>query len=530
MTSAFEQPSEQADEPQLKQPPADAVRQNVPSEPGASSTESGSTESGSTESRPAAKGPATKERVAKGAPNLRMKIGSQRADDSAKQAKPKPIDPAAPTVGKETKPVLFAREATGEKTSYPPPNLREQLSEDLQSEFNALIGEEPLDTLMEGAAALGGEETLESESQVQARVTSVHREDVFLDLGGRNQGIVPLKQFEEPPEPGCKLEVIVNRFNKDDGLYEVALPGAAVDVGDWSSVHEGLVVEVVVTGHNTGGLECAVGGLRGFMPISQVSLYRVENLEEFVGQKFTCLVTESDPDRRNLVLSRRAVLEREKAEKREKLLATLQPGQMFDGTITSLKDFGAFVDIGGADGLLHISKLSWERIEHPSEVLEVGQKVHVTIEKFDAATGRISLDYRDRTENPWNHASDKYPATTIVQGKVTKIMEFGAFVRIEAGIEGLVHISELSHRRVHRVSDVVQDGQEVEVQVLSIDPDAHRISLSMKALETRPQSATEGASEEVDESLAATTPKVDPQELRGGLSHGAGGDQIGLNW
>ncbi len=119
-------------------------------------------------------------------------------------------------------------------------------------------------------AALVGEVTLESESQVQARVTSVHREDVFVDLGGRNQGIVPLKQFEEPPEPGCKLEVIVNRFNKDDGLYEVTLPGAAVDVGDWSTVHEGLVVEAVVTGHNTGGLECAVGGLRGFMPISQV--------------------------------------------------------------------------------------------------------------------------------------------------------------------------------------------------------------------------------------------------------------------
>jgi small subunit ribosomal protein S1 len=354
---------------------------------------------------------------------------------------------------------------------------------------------------------------------------------VFLDLGGRNQGIVPLKQFEEPPEPGRLLEVIVNRFNKDDGLYEVTLPGAAVDVGDWSSVHEGLVVEAVVTGHNTGGLECAVGGLRGFMPISQVSLYRVENLEEFVGQKFTCLVTEADPERRNLVLSRRAVLEREKAEAREKLLANLQPGQVFDGTITSLKDFGAFVDIGGADGLLHISKLSWERIQHPSEVLEVGQKVNVTIEKFDATTGRISLDYRDRAESPWNHAADKYPTTSIVQGKVTKIMEFGAFVRLEAGIEGLVHISELSHRRVHRVSDVVQDGQEVEVQVLSIDPDAQRISLSMKALESRPQAATEAkAGEQDDESLGATTPKVDPKELRGGLSRGAGGDEIGLNW
>ena len=211
------------------------------------------------------------------------------------------------------------------------------------------------------------------------------------------------------------------------------------------------IVEVRVTGHNAGGLECEVNGIRGFIPISQVSPYRVEDLEQFLNEKFACVVTEANPDRRNLVLSRRAVLEREQAEHREKLLASLAVGQEHEGIVRNIRDFGAFVDLGGVDGLVHISKLSWDRVRHPSDVLEEGQRIKVKIESIDEVTGKIGLSYRDTIPHPWTEATKKFAPQMVVQGTVSKVMDFGAFVRLEAGVEGLVHISELAHHRVSRV-------------------------------------------------------------------------------
>ena len=274
--------------------------------------------------------------------------------------------------------------------------------------------------------------------------------------------------------------MLVVRFNAEDGLYEVSLPEAAVEIGDWSQVTEGMVVEAHVTGHNKGGLEVEVNRIRGFIPVSQIATFRVEQIEQFVGQKFPCVVTEANPDRRNLVLSRRAMIEREQAEAKKKLLEELAPGQIREGIIRSLRDFGAFVDLGGVDGLLHVSQISWDRIKHPSDVLQVGQKVRVKIEKIDPQTHKISLNFRDFTENPWSNVSTKYPVTSRVTGTVSKLMDFGAFVRLEPGVEGLIHISELAHGRVFRASDVVSEGQEVEVKVVSVDPEAQRIGLSLK--------------------------------------------------
>ena len=175
----------------------------------------------------------------------------------------------------------------------------------------------------------------------------------------------------------------------------------ASEVADWSQVAEGMLVEARVTGHNTGGLECEVNRIRGFIPISQIALYRVENLAEFVDQKFTCLVTEANPARQNLVLSRRAVLEREKEEARKALFESLAPGQIHEGVVRKFLDFGAFVDLGGVDGLLHVSQMGWGRIEHPRDVLQEGQTIRVRIEKVDQTTGKISLGYRDMLESPW---------------------------------------------------------------------------------------------------------------------------------
>ena len=355
----------------------------------------------------------------------------------------------------------------------------------MEDELDRAMGDAQIDDLL-GTGGPADEGMLEPESQHRGRVVAIRRDDVFLELGGREQGIISLQHFAEPPAVGTVVEVVVQRFNADEGLYELAPPNTAMRVEDWGDLSDGMLVEVRVTGHNAGGLECEVNHIRGFIPISQVALYRVEDLAQFVGQSLTCLVTEANPERRNLVLSRRAVLEREKQEAREQLMRSLQPGQIREGVVRKLMDFGAFVDLGGVDGLLHVSQLAWGRVNHPSEVLSEGQTIKVRIEKIDPDTGKISLGYRDLFESPWAQVATKYPPQMQVKGKVTKLMEFGAFVALEPGVEGLVHISELSHKRVWRASDVVKEGDEVDVLVLSVDAEAQRISLSMKALAAPP--------------------------------------------
>jgi small subunit ribosomal protein S1 len=241
-------------------------------------------------------------------------------------------------------------------------------------------------------------------------------------------------------------------------------------------------------------------------------------------------VTEANPAKRNLVLSRRAILEREKAEAKETLLASLEVGQTREGTVRSLQNFGAFVDLGGVDGLIHISQLSWDRLKHASEVLEVGQNVKVKIQKIDPQTGKISLAFRDLSENPWAHAVRDFPSRSTVKGTVSRLMDFGAFVRLAPGVEGLVHISELSHKRVFRVSDFLSEGQEVEVLVQSVDPEAQRISLSLKALEAKTAPASK-VEEPKDEPEAPTSPpKKRKTPLKGGIGGPATGDQFGLKW
>lgn len=416
---------------------------------------------------------------------------------------------------------------------FPPPNKRHSLSPELEQELQEALGDMPLDELLAGATKTAStSEELPSETKIKGRIVSLHNEFVFVDLGNRNEGVIPLKQFTKPPEVGAEVEAVVQRFDSEEGLYELGLMGAAASVGDWSDLSEGLLVDVRVTGHNKGGLECEVNNLRGFIPAGQVSLYRVEDLSTLVGERFTCVVTECNPERRNLVLSRRAALEREQAESKKKLLEELTPGEIREGVVRNIRDFGAFIDLGGVDGLLHVGQLGWARVKHPSDVLEVGQKVRVIVQRIDPNTHKISLGMRDLFENPWNTVAAKYPVRTTIRGRVTKLMEFGAFVELEPGIEGLVHISELSHKRVFRTSDVVKEGDEVEAQVLSVDQDEQRISLSMKALQARPEAVKKDAAAEAEEALEAAPPikKTDPALLKGGRTKQSGGERFGLNW
>jgi small subunit ribosomal protein S1 len=414
----------------------------------------------------------------------------------------------------------------------PGPSDEDAFPQDMDAELDRALDDTSFDALMRGGDVLGDEEAFEPESRHTGRVVAVRRDEVFLELGGREQGCVPLRQFSTPPKPGDILEVVVQRLNADDGLYDLRLPEAAADVSDWADLNEGMSVEAQVTGHNTGGLECEVNHIRGFIPISQVAIYRVEDLAQFVGQRMTCVVTEANPMRRNLVLSRREVLEREKEEARQKLLDSLQPGQVHQGVVRKLMDFGAFVDIGGVDGLVHVSQLAWNRVNHPREVLAEGQKIQVKIEKIDRTTGKIGLSYRDLLENPWTGAAGKYPPNSVVHGKVTKLMEFGAFVELEPGVEGLVHISELSHKRVWRASDVVHEGDEIDLLVLSVNTEAQRISLSLRAL-SKPEPAKK-EKEEAEAGQPAPPPaskrKRRNEPLQGGLGKAAGGEPFGLNW
>jgi predicted RNA-binding protein with RPS1 domain len=411
----------------------------------------------------------------------------------------------------------------------PVPNIRAPLGADLEQELSAAMGDLSLDEMLSGTGTAAAAPELETESRQHGKVVSVHRDNVFIDLGSQRQGILTLRSFTETPQPGMVVEVQIARFDPAEGLYELVLPGGAISVQDWSQISEGMVVEARVTGHNKGGLECEVNQLRGFIPASQCSLYRVEDLSQFVGQKLRAVVTEINPERQKLVLSPRAVMERDKAEAKTKLLTELEVGQTREGVVRSLQEFGAFVDLGGVDGLIHISQLSWDRIRHANEVLELGQKVKVKVQKIDQATGKIGLAFRDLADNPWAQAATKYSPRSTVQGTVTRLMEFGAFVRLESGIEGLIHISELSHRRVFRVSDVLQEGQQVEVLIVSVDAQQQRISLSLKALEARQAPAAKPEDEAPEPEAPAPTRRSNAS-LKGGIGGKSGGDKFGLKW
>jgi predicted RNA-binding protein with RPS1 domain len=411
-----------------------------------------------------------------------------------------------------------------------PPSTRGELSPDLEMEFLAALGNQPIDEIIAVGKTDAPVDELAPESRHKGRVISVHRDNVFVEIGPAHQGVVPLRTFATPPEPGAILDMMISRFNAAEGLYELALPGAAIDVGDWSEVAEGMIVEARVTGHNKGGLECDVNRLRGFIPASQISMFRVEDLAQFVDQKLACVVTEANAEKRNLVLSHRAVLERERAEAKQKLMSELEVGQVREATVRSLQAFGAFVDLGGVDGLIHISQLSWDRIRHASEVLEVSQKVKVKIQKIDPQTGKIGLAFRDLAENPWTNAARDFPSRSRVRGTVSRLMEFGAFVRLAPGIEGLIHVSELSHKRVFRVADVLNEGQEVEVLVLSVDPEQQRISLSLKALEARAADKTKSEEEPPEVETAPAPAKKRASPLKGGTGGPATGERFGLKW
>ncbi len=434
---------------------------------------------------------------------------------------------AADSLPKTIEASLPIEEVAPTRANIPTPSRRDPLSAEMEAEFLETMASVELDTVVDAEATVRASQELELESRVLAPVMRIEGDNVFFGLTGRNEGFTSVRNFKEPPAVGESLDIVLKKFNAEDGLYEVAVRGAAINVADWSDLEEGAVVDAVVSAVNTGGLECTVNNIRAFMPASQVAMFRVEDFSEYLGRKMQCIVMEANERKRNLVLSHRALLERDREESRRKLLEEISAGDLREGVVSNVKDFGCFVDLGGVDGMIHISQLSWERIKHPSEVVEVGQKIKVKVEKINAETGKISLSYRDLLDHPWDGIEAKLPLGTIVTGAVTRIAKFGAFVRVAPGVEGLIHISELAHQRVRAVSDIVKEGDDVSVKIMSVDREGQKIGLSLKATVEAPASAAKEEEDEAPRELAVAKRKG---PLKGGMDRPSGGESFGLNW
>ena len=352
----------------------------------------------------------------------------------------------------------------------------------------------------EGAVS-GNVEELQPGQKLTGNVQSVGNDFVFVDFGLRLSGGVPVRQFgSQPlPTPGSTLEVIFDQIDETEGLILARLAGraTAVQSADWELLSKGQMVECVVRKTNKGGLEVTVGSLRGFIPASQIDLGYVENMESFVGRKITAEVTELKPEKKNLVLSRRRVLVQRREEQKKEALTELKADQVRTGVVKTIKDYGAFVDLGGVDGFLPISQMSWIRIDHPKDIIAEGQEIEVKVLSIDREKEKISLGMRQLTQNPWRSAETKYEKGSTVSGRVTRVEAFGAFIELEPAIEGLCHISELDHRRVKKVTEVLNVDDIVEVQVLEVDPAKKRISLSVKALLAKPEPIEKLKEEEV---------------------------------
>jgi small subunit ribosomal protein S1 len=360
-------------------------------------------------------------------------------------------------------------------------------------------------------------------------VVGIHGNDVFVEVpGGRTQGVLPLQQFEgRKPVIGESVEFDIDHYDAANGLLILTREGAAQPVQDWSQVTPGLIVEARVTGTNKNktGLTVEVSGIKGFLPASQLDLYRVDDISQFVNQRLKVMVMEVNPAERNLIVSRRAVLEREKQQKADEFWQNVQEGQVRRGIVRSVKPFGAFVDLGGADGLIPASEFSWQRVNDLSQFVQVGQEVEVLINRIDYTNRKISLSMKKLTVSPLEEFAQRVKPGARISGKVTRLVDFGAFVELEPGVEGLIHISELAPQRVRRVRDIVHEGQPVVVEVLSIDPASRRVALSLKRIAQEQLEAEEAAEQaEHEAALRAAEEAMANRPVNPNLRGGIGGE------
>jgi small subunit ribosomal protein S1 len=356
---------------------------------------------------------------------------------------------------------------------------------------------------------------------VSGNVVRIDRDEVLLDIGYKSEGVIPAKELSirhdvDPDEEvhiGDEIEALVLQKEDKEGRLILSKKRAQYERA-WGRIEKvmaeggtikGPVIEVV-----KGGLILDIG-LRGFLPASLVELRRVRDLHPYVGQELECKIIELDRNRNNVVLSRRAFLEESQSEGRKKFLESLKKGERRKGTVSSIVNFGAFVDLGGVDGLVHVSELSWRHVEHPSEVVNVGQEVEVEVLDVDMDRERVSLSLKATQADPWKEFEAGHRAGQVIEGEVTKTVPFGAFVRVAEGIEGLVHISKLSEQHVESADQVVQVGERVRVRVEDVDVARRRVSLSMRGVDEAAAPEPEIEAEEPEEPAATPEPAAEPE-------------------
>ncbi len=356
----------------------------------------------------------------------------------------------------------------------------------IKDAFGAQAAEGDMTSLLEGPTGEFKEDTI-----LTGRVVGMAGDDVVIDVGLKSEGLIPKDEFDDPSmiRPGSEVQVLLESIEGEGGLIQLS-KRKADRILNWQKIiqttHEGDVVQGRVMRKIKGGLLVDIG-VPVFLPASQVDVRRPGDIGEFIGRDVRAEILKIDEQRRNIVISRRKLIEHERDEAKKRLLGTLKEGMIVTGTVKNIADFGAFVDLGGIDGLLHITDMSWGRINHPSEMLRIDQKVEVKILNIDLEKEKIALGIKQREASPWEQIEQKYPVGSRIRGAVVNLMTYGAFVRLEDGIEGLVHISEMSWtRRINHPSELVQPGQEVDVVVLEINKDKQEISLGMKQTEVNP--------------------------------------------
>ncbi|HPS53503.1 MAG TPA: S1 RNA-binding domain-containing protein, partial [Phycisphaerae bacterium] len=356
----------------------------------------------------------------------------------------------------------------------------------LEQEIADALGDMNIDDLIAEEEKSHSAARIKSDKIIKGKVMDINGEDIFVNIGSRQDGVIGTDQFRdgELPAVGDEIEVVIEGVIPGEGLIRLSRQGA-VQAAAWDTIQKGLKVEGRVTGFNKGGLDVDINGIRAFMPISQIALERIETeaMGEFVNQRLECEVTEVDRANSNVIVSRKILLQREVDAKAEELWKNIHEGMIVQGTVRSIMPYGAFVDIGGIDGLLHIKDMAHSRVEKPQDIVQLGQKLELKVISLDRENNRVGLGLKQNLADPWDSAAVNYPADSLVTGKVVKLMDFGAFVELEPGVEGLVPISELSFgRRIGHPREVLNVGDMVKLRVLKIEPENHRMSLSLKRI------------------------------------------------
>ncbi len=323
-------------------------------------------------------------------------------------------------------------------------------------------------------------------SIVPGRIVEKRQDGALVDIGYKAEGFIPSTEFRDWNEAqvGDKVDVFLEAIENENNMPEISLSKANF-IKSWEKITseygEGSVIRGLMKHRVKGGIIIDLNGVEAFLPGSQIDIGPVKNMDEFIGKEYDFKILKINQDRKNIVVSRRELLEESRKDRRSALLKEMEVGQIRKGVVKNITDFGAFIDLGGVDGLLHITDMSWGRISHPSEMLEIGQEVEVMILDIDFAKERVSLGLKQKTRNPWDEVESKYAVGNVVKGRIVNIMPYGAFVEIEQGVEGLIHVSEMSWtKRVTKAGDVVSVGEEVEAVVLDIDKEAKKISLGLR--------------------------------------------------